>query len=174
MLWCMVVAYFKSVTLRFFVSMSSSSKAWKIDEPLFLFNTESIIGRSFSNQLVWEKETLYSICFEKPSHFFCWSYNLFQKGIRSPTKQLKAVNYFCKKLHLRCLTGLWKHPWILSLKPILVTNFRPYMYAHMRISFYKKFLSPTANFLKACHLRHFTKTSYRQNMNELHISLSCC
>ena len=31
----------------------------------------------------------------------------YQWRIQNPVKCLKAVDYFCKTLHLRCLTGLW-------------------------------------------------------------------
>ena len=60
--------------------------------------------------------------------------NIKDSAFRENHERLKAVNYFCRKLHLRCLTRLGIHLWHLHLlyphrsSVNLSHNFRPLLY----------------------------------------------
>ena len=47
---------------------------------------------------------------------FCVASNIYDGVFRINSQRLKAVNYFCKTLYLRCLKGFWFSHWIGSVK----------------------------------------------------------
>ena len=62
-------------------------------------------------------------CPGKYGLFFIGKYHDCQRGIQNSVKHLRyknaciTVNYFWKRVHLRCLEGFWVHLWLSFLVP---------------------------------------------------------